>query len=203
MKKWITKYSLEIFSTAVLIFISIVLLFFPEISYIRKLVLSFAILAVLHEFEEKRTPGGFYELMAKKFGMSMEKANFDLASFFVICYWVVLIVLAFVFDEIEFFLMMSIALGIFEAFIHTAGIWIHKMKKPYTPGLASAWPMAALSIYSIVYLNAHTDITGIDYLIGTLMMIVGFAIMGRGTMYAAGMTLKDVKQILKDKLTKK
>lgn len=31
------------------------------------------------------------------------------------------------------------------------------------------------------------------YLIGTLMMIVGFAIMGRGTMYAAGMTLKDVK----------
>ena len=203
MKKWITKYSLEIFSTAVLVFVSIVLLFFPKISYIRKLVLCFAILAVLHEFEEKRTPGGFYELMAKKFGMPMEKANFDLAGFFVICYWVVLIVLAFVFDEIELFLVMSIALGIFEAFIHTAGIWIHKMKKPYTPGLASAWPMAALSIYSIVYLNTHTDITGIDYLIGTLMMIVGFAIMGRGTMYAAGMTLKDVKKNLKDKLTKK
>lgn len=203
MKKWITKYSLEIFSTTVLLFIPIVLLFFPEISYIRKLVLSFAILAVLHEFEEKRTPGGFYELMAKKFGIPMEKANFDLAGFFVICYWVVLIVLAFAFDGIELFLVMSIALGIFEAFIHTAGIWIHKMKMPYTPGLASAWPMAALSIYSIVYLNTHTDITGIDYLIGTLMMIVGFAIMGRGTMYAAGMTLKDVKKNLKDKLTKK
>ena len=59
------------------------------------------------------------------------------------------------------------------------------------------------NVYSIVYLNTNTDITGIDYLIGTLMMIVGFAIMGRGTIYAAGMTLKDVKNNLKDKLTKK
>ena len=42
------------------------------------------------------------------------------------------------------FMVVPIALGIFETFIHTAGIWIHNMKKPYTPGLASAWPMGAL-----------------------------------------------------------
>lgn len=202
MKKWITKYSLEIFSTTVLLFVSVVMLFFPDISYIRKLVLCFSVLAVLHEFEEKRSPGGFYELMAKKFGIATEKANFDLAGFFVICYWTVLIVLAFVFDEIEIFLVMSIALGIFEAFVHTAGIWIHKMKKPYTPGLASALPMAALSVYSITYLNTNTDISGTDYLLGTLMMIASFAVLGRGTMYAAGMSFKTVKNNMKDKLKK-
>ena len=194
MKNWIVKYSLEIFSAIVLLFAMVVMLFFPDVSYIRKLTLGFAILAVLHEFEEKRIPGGFYELMAKKFGISMETANFDLAGFFVVCYWVVLIVMAFVFDRIEIFLVMSIALGIFEAFVHTAGIWIHKMKKPYTPGLASAWPMAALSIYSICYLNTNTDITGIDYLVGTLLMMIGFAIMGRGTMYAANMSLKEARK---------
>lgn len=203
MKNWIIKYSLEIFSAAVLLFVLAAMLFFPEISYVRKLVLGFAILAVLHEFEEKRTPGGFSELMAKKFGIDESRANFDLAGFFVICYWVVLLVPAFVFDGIEIFLVMSIALGFFEAFVHTAGIWIHKMKKPYTPGLVSAWLMAALSVYSIIHLNANTDVSGIDYLIGTIMMIVSFAILSRGTMYASGITFKDARNNIKEKLKKK
>lgn len=194
MKKCILKYCLEIFSTVVLLFIIGNMLFVPDISYVRKLTLAFAILAVLHEFEEKRTPGGFFDLMAKKFGMSKETTNVDLAGFFVICYWVVLIGLPYAFDDIEMFLVMPITLCIFEAFIHSAGIWIHKMKKPYTPGLASAWPMAALSFYSIYYLNTYTDITGKDYLLGTLLMVVGFIVLERGTLYAANMSFRDVKE---------
>lgn len=203
MKKWLVKYSLEIFSAAVLLFVMAVMLFFPEVSYIRKLTLGFAILAVLHEYEEKRTPGGFFELMAKKFGMNLETTNLDLAGFFVICYWVVLLVLPYIFDSMELFLVMSIALGIFEAFVHTAGIWIHHMKKPYTPGMASAWLMAAMSIYSICYLNNHTDVTGTDYLIGTVLMVVGFALLQRGTFYAANMTLGDVRNNIKKVLKSK
>ena len=202
MKNWIIKYSLEIFSTAVLLIVMAVMLFFPEISYIRKLTLGFAILAVLHEYEEKRTPGGFYELMAKKFGIP-QTADWDLAGFFVICYWLVLIVLPFVFDGMEVFLVMSIALGIFEAFVHTVGIWIHQLKKPYTPGMASAWLLAAMSIYSICYLNDHTDITGTDYLIGTVLMVVGFALLMCGTFYAANMTLGDVRNNIKKVLKSK
>lgn len=93
MKNWILKYSLEIFSTVVLLFTGVILLFFPEISYIRKISLCYAILAVLHEFEEKRIPGGFFELMAKKFGIPLESTNLDLAGFlsfaigwFLLCY---------------------------------------------------------------------------------------------------------------------
>ena len=203
MKNWIIKYSLEIFSTAVLLIVMAVMLFFPEVSYIRKLTLGFAILAVLHEYEEKRVPGGFFELMAKKFGMNKETTNVDLAGFFVICYWVVLLVLPYVFDSMELFLVMSIALSIFEAFVHTAGIWIHKMKKPYTPGLASAWLMAALSVYSICWLNANTGISGRDYLVGVLLMVVGFVILERGTLYAANMTFKDVRDNMKKVLRSK
>lgn len=60
MKNWIMKYNLEIFSTIVLLFVGVMILFFPEISYVRKITLAYAILAILHEFEEKRTPGGFF-----------------------------------------------------------------------------------------------------------------------------------------------
>lgn len=203
MKNWIIKYSLEIFSAIVLLFLMVNILFFTELSYTRKLALGFAILAILHEFEEKRTPGGFFELMAKKFGLSFESTNMDLASFFVICYWTVLIVLPYVFDRFVIFLIMPIALGFFEAFVHTAGIWIHHMKKPYTPGLVSAWFMAALSLYSICYLNTLNTVSGTDYLIGSVLMVIGFAIMQRGTLYAASITFKDVrnnmKKILKSK----
>lgn len=203
MKNWIIKYSLEIFSAIVLIFVMAVMLFFPEVSYIRKLALGFAILAVLHEFEEKRTPGGFFELMVKKFGLPVENTNVDLAGFFVICYWLLLIILPFAFDRLEIFLIMPIALGFFEAFVHTAGIWLHHMKKPYTPGLVSAWLMAALSLYSVCYLNIHTDVSGSDYLIGTLLMVVGFIVLERGTLYAANMTFKDIRNNIKNILKSK
>lgn len=196
MKNWIVKYSLEIFSAIVLLFLAVIILFFPEISYTRKLTLGFAILAILHEFEEKRTPGGFYELMAKKFGLS-ESMDVDLAGFFVLCYWTVLIVLPYVFDRIVIFLVMPIALGFFEAFVHTAGIWLHHMKKPYTPGLVSAWLMAALSLYAVCYLNTQGSASGTDYLIGVILMVAGFAVLQRGTLYAAKTTLRDVKNKLK------
>lgn len=48
-----------------LCYFMVIILFFQELSYTRKLALGFAILAILHEFEEKRIPGGFFELMAK------------------------------------------------------------------------------------------------------------------------------------------
>lgn len=192
MKKWLVTYSLEIFATMVLLVVLAVMLFVPEISYMRTLALGFAILAVLHEYEEKRVPGGFFDLMAKKFGMNKETTNVDLAGFFVICYWLVLIVLPFVFDDCIALLVMPIVLGFFEAFIHTAGIWIHKMRRPYTPGLASAWLMAGLSLWSVHYLNTATGATGTDYLIGTVLMAIGFALLECGTLYAANMTFKDV-----------
>lgn len=197
MRKWLIKYSLEIFSTIVLLFVMVNMLLVPELSYIRKLAIGFAILAVLHEFEEKRTPGGFYELMTKKFGIPTETANLDLASFFVICYWTALIVLSFVFDNLVVFLIMPVALGFFEAFVHTAGIWIHHMKKPYTPGLLSAWLMAGLSVFSICYLNTLGTVTAIDYLLGTILMVVGFAIMECGSLYALNTTFKNIRNNIK------
>lgn len=200
MKRCIIKYSLEIFSAVVLILTLINLLFFPQSSLIRRLTNGFAIMAVLHEFEEKRIPGGFFELMAKKFGISEEQSDLDLASLFVILYWTVILGLSYTFEDITFFFIMPVVLGFFEAFVHTMGIWLHHMKKPYTPGLASAWWMAILSGYSVYCLQSNELAAGTDYLIGSVLMSVGFALMDKGVLYACKMTFADVRNNIRSLL---
>ena len=74
-------------------------------------------------------------------------------------------------------MVVTIALSFFEAFIHTAGIAIHRMKKPYTPGLVTAWLLAIAAVFAIVQLNANGLVSAGGYAVGTLLMIVSFLCM--------------------------
>lgn len=88
--------------------------------------------------------------------------------------------------------MIPVVLGFFEAFVHTIGIFIHKMKKPYTPGLVSAWIMAAGAIYTIYYLEAN-ELVGVgDYVLGTILMFGGFLLMDLRVLRSVAMSIKDV-----------
>ena len=75
MKKFALKYYLELFTVFVLVFTLIDCILFSKLSDYRKLINLFMILGVLHEWEEKRFPGGFFELMAKKIGLKAEKRS--------------------------------------------------------------------------------------------------------------------------------
>ena len=145
MKRFIFKYHLEIFTAIVLVFTVVDLILFSAISTNRKLINLFMILGILHEWEEKRFPGGFHQLMGKKFGWDLDKADFDKAGVCVVSYWLTITIIPYIFDDIICLLIISIALSVLEAFVHTMGIFLHKMKKPYTPGLVSAWLMLAAS----------------------------------------------------------
>lgn len=70
-------------------------------------------------------------------------------------------------------------------------------EKAVHSGACNCMVYGVLSIYSICYLNTHTSIGGTDYLIGVVLMVAGFAIMERGTLYAVNMTFKDVKSNIK------
>lgn len=197
MSKKIVKYSLEIFSAVVLLITLVNLLFFPERSLIHTLTNGFAIIAILHEFEEKRTPGGFYDLTEKMFGIIKDETDLDKSGSFVMLYWVFVLGLSYIFDHVVIFFIMLIALGILEMIGHTLMIWLAKVGKPYTPGMISAWIMGAMSIYSIVCLNNNNIATGTNYLIGTLLMIVGFAIMQRYTVSTSNLSYRDFLKSLK------
>lgn len=197
MKRFVFKYHLEIFTAIAAVFALVSFVFVPEVSVNRKLVTMFMLLGVLHEWEEKRFPGGFHQLMGKKFGWDLENADFDKAGVCVISFWLVITILPYIFDQAIFLLLMSVALSVLEAFVHTMGIFLHKMKKPYTPGLVSAWLMIAGSAYTVWYLKTSGLAGAGDYVLGTILMIGGFMLMDVGVMSAFNTNLRDMMQNVK------
>ena len=100
----------------------------------------FVVGITLHEWEEMRFPGGFYELMTRKFGITgytEEQVGFSHG----------VVVIAIAFFAFVPFLLWPIApwlagipaiLGFFESLIHIVGIKIHNLPRPYTPGMTTA-----------------------------------------------------------------
>lgn len=197
MKKFILKYYLELFTVFVLVFTLIDCILFSKLSDYRKLINLFMILGVLHEWEEKRFPGGFFELMAKKIGLKAEKAKFDLGGLIVILYLVIITCIPYAFDGAVFLLLVPVVLGLFEAFVHTMGIFIHKMKKPYTPGLITAWLMAAASVYTICYLEVNGLAAASDYVLGVVLMFGSFILMDIAILRSIGISPKEIAANMK------
>ena len=193
MKHILQKYSLETFSFIVLIILLIRFLFYPDLSAEHRILSAFMILAILHEFEEKRTPGGFFELMAKKFGLPAEQQLFEKAGLCVIVYLSVIFIAASLYPKPALKLVPAY-LGLFEAFIHTAGIWIHKLSKPYTPGLVTAWIMAAVSVYTIRYLAATCSIGAAAYILGLILFILSFAALASSVWRSFGIGISDIRK---------
>ena len=96
MKKKILKYHLEIFTAIVLLMTVINALLFKHLSDARKIITLFLLLGVLHEWEEKRFPGGFFDLMAKKFGMQFSQDTLGKAGCIVVSYWLLITLIPFV-----------------------------------------------------------------------------------------------------------
>ena len=170
---------------------------YAEISVFRKLINLFLIIGVFHEWEEKRFPGGFFELMANKIGIKAEKEIFDRGALIVVLYWIVITAIPYLFDRHAFLLLVPVVLGLFEAFVHTAGIFIHKMKKPYTPGLITAWIMSLASGYTIWYLEANEFVTAVDYLSGVVLMFGSFILMDIAIFRTIGLSPAEMKEKIK------
>ena len=198
MKHIIQKYSLEAFSFIVLIILLIRFLFYPDLSTEHRILSAFMILAILHEFEEKRTPGGFFELMAKKFGLPAEQRLFEKAGFCVIIYFSVIFIATSVYPK-PVLILVPVYLGLFEAFMHTAGIWIHKLKKPYSPGLVTAWIMAAVSVYTINYLATAYSIGAATYIMGLILFLLSFAALASSVWRSFGIGISDIREKLRSK----
>ena len=195
MKHIIQKYSLEAFSFIVLIILLIRFLFYPDLPAEHRILSAFMILAILHEFEEKRTPGGFFELMAKKFGLPAEQQLFERAGLCVIIYLSVVLIASSLYPK-PVLILVPVYLGLFEAFMHTAGIWIHKLKKPYSPGLVTAWIMAAVSIYTINYLATAYSIGAATYIMGLILFLLSFAALASSVWRSFGIGISDIRKRL-------
>lgn len=198
MIEFFKKYNIYIFIVIVGLLTIYDFLNWNNLSLVRKLVNLFAILAILHEIEEKHWPSGFHELMLKK--MKVDIADFDVgrANLIVFIFWLIYLGLGYIFDSIVFFFIMTIVLSLFEAFIHTAGIKIHKLDKPYTPGLVTAWLLAIAAIYSIIQLNAFNLATPLDYLIGIILFIISFMILSSQVYAGVGINRAEMMKRIRE-----
>ena len=69
MKKLIVNYNLEILTAILAIVFGASLFFWTNLTLAGKALLGFMVLYTLHEWEESRFPGGFYDLFFGGFGV--------------------------------------------------------------------------------------------------------------------------------------
>ena len=198
MIEFIKKYNLQIFILIVAILTIYDLANWNSLSLVRKLVNVFAVLGILHEIEEKYWPGGFMELMLKKLKVNISDFDTETANMNVVIFWLVYIFLGYVFDNMIFFVMMTVVLSLFEAFIHTAGIKIHKLDKAYTPGLVTAWLMAIVAVYAIIQFNSLNMIHPTDYIIGFVLFVITFIMLASRTYSLAGLSMGEVMSRIRE-----
>lgn len=193
------KYHLEILTLITFTFITFCAVFCENLSLIQRMMLGFMFLFTLHEWEESRLPGGFSRLMAKFIGLDISKEKEDAAYIPVIILVILISVIPF-FIQKAFLVLISVYLGLFEALIHIVGIKLHKMNKPYTPGMVTALLLGFASICVLVIFSKNHVIQAREYVWGILLMFACFFAMQRTVISILGLRYKDLLDRIKAKI---
>lgn len=192
----LVKYNLEIMSAVLAVFITVGALQWSELSVLRQMTVIFMGLYVLHEWEESRFPGGFYRIFFSKCtidpSVSEERLHLPVAV-----YLLVILPIPFIFDDTAAFALVPLILALFEGFIHTAGIVIHQLKKPYSPGMITAWAMFGYAIGMIRRLDAQVEMSAKEWIFGVILTAVSFMIMETRFMKGAGITVGEFRTNMK------
>ena len=137
--------------------------------------------------------------MAKFFGLDVSNEKQEMAHIPVA---ILLIAITFVpfFWQNGVVALIPVYLGIFEALVHVVGIKLHKMSKPYTPGMFSALALLILSVYALTAFSKQGIVRGSDFALGILCMFICFAIMQRTVIAIFGLGYRDIIAKAKTKL---
>ncbi len=196
MNKFV-KYNLEIMTGIFAVLIVCGIFRWQELSIGRQMTLVFMALYTLHEWEESRFPGGFYRIFFSKCtidsNVSEEKMHLPVAI-----YLLIILLVPFMFDQIVILAMVPLLLALFEGFIHTAGIVIHQLKKPYSPGMISAWMLFAYAIIMIGKLNDQMPLGATDWILGILLTVISFFTMENFFMKGVGITIKEFQTTMRN-----
>ena len=193
----IIKYNLEILTCILATFFIYSIVNWGNLTALQQMTATYMVFYALHEWEESRIPGGFYRIFFSKCtidpNVSKSKMHFPVAI-----YLLIILVLPFISGDIVVLALVPLVLALFEGFIHTAGIIIHELKKPYSPGMITAWIMFIYSIYMIPKLNEAYSLNGLTWIFGILLTIISFAIMETQFLKTVGITIKEFQTSMKN-----
>ena len=199
MKRFLIKYNLEILTTLMFTFVTMVAIFNTAPSLTQKMLVAYVFLFTLHEWEENRFPGGFVNIMEGMIGKKFSEDAKELSHIPVIILLLLIHIIPYFLDSVVFLTLIPVFLGVFEGLVHTMGVKLSKAKKFYTPGMITAYMMLAVSVFNIYYLTANKMITGKDGLLGIACMFVSFAVMQNRVLAINGISYKDMLNIIKSK----
>ena len=199
MKKWIDNYNLEIMTAILAIIFLISLFFWNSLTFSGRALLGFMVLYALHEWEESKFPGGFYDLFFGGFGVEIKvsEARMHLP---VAIYILIMLLVPFALQNITFLVLIPLGLGLFEGVIHVAGIKIHKLKKPYTPGMITGIVMFVYSIFIIVQINKVGGLPVWQWIVGFILALLGFVVMEQFFLKTVGLTFIDFRKMAMDRV---
>lgn len=194
LTKWIVNYNLEILTVVLAIVCGVGLFFWSSLTLSGKALLGFMVLYTLHEWEESRFPGGFYDLFFGGFGIetTASEARMHLP---VAIYILVMLLVPFALQRVTFLVLIPLGLGLFEGVIHVAGIKIHRLKKPYTPGMVTGLILCAYSVFILTQINKAGGLPSGQWIIGFVLAFVGFAVMEQFFLRTVGLTFGDFRKM--------
>ena len=197
--KFIKYYSLQIYTVITLLLITLSAIFVtPDVA--KKIILAYMLLFVLHEWEEGYYPGGFLDLISDVMLGGRDNVSLEAkkgSRFYTSIYLFALTLIPYFASSHTWLVLPAVFLGLWEGFIHIMGIKIFQQKIPYTPGMVTAEIECVYSIY-IVYFLAHNGYAQpIHYLIGALLMVIGFMCMQRGLFHSVGKKYRELPSLMK------
>ena len=199
MGKFIKHYALEIYTVLAMLFMVITSMM-DGLSDVQRFVVVFNFLFILHEWEEGAYPGGFIDLISSLIG---KKLNDDLRRASRIPTSILLIsitLVPFIFDDTAMFAVSIATFGIFEGLVHTLGIKLFRLKRMYTPGMATAWLEAATGIFLLWYLANNHLASWYDYVLGIIIFFATFVTMQKTLTMMVGIRYRDLPRMLKSHL---
>ena len=199
MCKFIKHYALEIYTVLAMLFMVITSMR-DGLSDVQRFVVVFNFLFLLHEWEEGAYPGGFIDLISsligKKLNDDLRRASRIPTSIFLISITLV----PFIFDDTAMFAVSIATFGIFEGLVHTLGIKLFRLKRMYTPGMATAWLEAATGIFLLWYLANNHLASWYDYVLGIIIFFAAFVTMQKTLTMMVGIRYRDMPRMLKKQL---
>jgi hypothetical protein len=135
----------------------------------------FFVAIIMHVWEEFRFPGGFAEMITSRLNFVL--ADMNSAKSIVVAYVLYLAFAPLFFPNIAWLAMPAMLLGILEAIAHLAMIKMFRLKRFYSPGLATAAVvLLPISIYGLSFAVQNHLIRPSEWVWSFLYMAVGFVI---------------------------
>lgn len=196
MIKFIKYYALEIY-TVISILVLVIAGIIGDLSILQKFVLVYIFLFILHEWEEMKYPGGFADSIAKMIGVDisedMKRASRIPTSILLLSFTIT----PFVLSQYPITILPLAFLGLFQGVVHILAIKLFKCPRCYSPGFVTAEIQAVVTIILFTYLIKNNILSGIEYLIGGLIMFACIIVMQKTITMMIGYKYSDVFKNIK------